>query len=154
MASARVRARPPGATLRTTALVHEAYLRILGRNPEGWENIRHFYFTAARAMRDLLVEDARRRSAERRGGGLHRTTLDEVAATLDRPPDEVLALDRVLTRLEREDSGGHQLVMLRFFTGLPMPEVAKVLGVSLSTAERKWRFLRVWLAEQLEAPAA
>jgi RNA polymerase sigma factor (TIGR02999 family) len=153
MASAKASQMPHGATLQTTALVHEAYLRILGRNPGGWENTRHFYFTAARAMRDILVEDARRKNARKRGGGQERVPLEDIAATFDRPPDEILALDRALTQLEQEDPEGHRLVLLRFFTGLPVPEVARVLDVSVSTVERKWRFLRSWLADQLEPPA-
>jgi RNA polymerase sigma factor (TIGR02999 family) len=151
MASARASRLPPGATLRTTALVHEAYMRIVGRNPEGWESVRHFYFTAARAMRDILVEDARRRGAAKRGGGLERVPLDDIAATLDRPPEEILALDAALERLKSEDDEGHQLVLLRFFAGLPVSELARVLDTSVSTVERKWRFLRSWLADQLDA---
>jgi RNA polymerase sigma factor (TIGR02999 family) len=149
MASHRAAGGPAGATLQTTALVHEAYLRIVGRHPGGWESMRHFYFTAARAMRDLMVEEARRRGAQKRGAGLERTTLDQVAATLDRPAEEILALDAALTKLEREDETGYRLLMLRFFAGLTMDDVARALGTSLSTVERKWRFLRAWLADEL-----
>jgi RNA polymerase sigma factor (TIGR02999 family) len=154
LASSRASQLPHGATLQTTALVHEAYLRILGRNPEGWESIRHFYFTAARAMRDILVEDARRKNAQKRGGGLERVPLDDIAASFDRPPDDVLALDRALSKLEQEDHVGHQLILLRFFAGLPVPEVARVMDMSVSTVERKWRFTRSWLADQLDGPTA
>jgi RNA polymerase sigma factor (TIGR02999 family) len=154
IASARAARMPSGATLATTALVHEAYLRIVGRHPGGWQNARHFYFTAARAMRDILVEDARRKGSQKRGGGAERVTLDEVAATTDRPPEEILALDHALEKLRGEDAEGHQLLMLRFFAGLTVEEAAEALQISVRTLHRKWQFLRVWLARELELPAA
>lgn len=154
LASAKLSRIPPGGTLQTTALVHEAYLRIAGRHPEGWEGMRHFYFTAARAMRDILVEQARAKASQKRGGGRERVPIDELTITLESPPDDVLALDGVLTRLEREDPDGHQLVLLRFFTGLSVAETADVIGTSVRTVERKWRFLRVWLARELDASPA
>jgi RNA polymerase sigma factor (TIGR02999 family) len=152
IASARAARMPHGATLATTALVHEAYLRVVGRNPEGWQSARHFYFTAARAMRDILVEDARRKGSQKRGAGRERVTLDEVAATTDRPAEEILALDRALEKLRGEDADGHQLLMLRFFAGLTVEEAAEALEVSVRTLHRKWQFLRVWLARELELP--
>lgn len=154
IASSRVSRLPPGTTLQTTALVHEAYLRIVGRSPDGWENMRHFYFTAARAMRDILVEDARRKGRLKRGGALERVTLDEVAATFDSPPEQILALDAALTKLEKEDAEGHRLVLLRFFAGLSVEGVAGVLDSSVRTVERKWRFLRAWLVREVEAQQA
>jgi len=154
IASARSAGLPAGATLQTTVLVHEAYLRIVGRNPDGWESVRHFYFTAARAMRDIVVEDARRKGAARHGGGMTAESLDSLEITLGQPPEEILALDDALARLEAEDLEGHRLVLLRFFAGLSVPEIARTLGVSVSTVERKWRFLRAWLADRLDAPAA
>jgi len=153
LASSRARGLAPGGTLQTTALVHEAYLRIVGRHPEGWKGTRHFYFTAARAMRDIVVEQARRRASQKRGGGHERVPLDELSVTLESEPDEVLALDAALVRLEGGDPEGHRLLLLRFFIGLSMPEAAELMGVSLRTLERKWRFLRVWLARELESPA-
>jgi RNA polymerase sigma factor (TIGR02999 family) len=157
LASAKLARQPAGGTLRTTALVHEAYLRIVGRNPAGWENIRHFYFTAARAMRDILVEDARRRSSRKRGGGQERVPLDDVEAPwgYDVSPEEVLALDAALEKLEKEDEEGHRLVLLRFYAGLTNTEIAELLEASVRTVERKWRFLRVWLVREMEtAPGA
>jgi RNA polymerase sigma factor (TIGR02999 family) len=152
LASAKLSRMPHGATLQTTALVHEAYLRIVDRNPQGWESIRHFYFTAARAMRDILVEEARRRSSVKRGGGQAPAPLEEAesAWAFDTTPEEVLALDSALTKLEQEDEEGHRLVLLRYYTGLSLPEIARVLGTSLRTVERRWRFLRVWLQRELE----
>jgi len=154
IASAELSRIPRGGTVQTTALVHEAYLRIVDRRRDGWGSVRHFYFTAARAMRDILVDEARRKRAAKRGGGAARVPLEEITLTLDGPPDDVLALDAVLARLEREDPEGHQLVMLRFFAGLSVPEAAEVLGSSVRTLERRWRFLRAWLARALEADAA
>lgn len=145
---------PAGATLQTTALVHEAYVRIVRTHPAGWESIRHFYFTAARAMRDILVEEARRKTSLKRGGDRDRVPLDEDAWIYDQSPEEVLALDAALARLEREDAEGHQLVFLRFYAGLNAEEIAEVLGTSLRTIERKWRFLRVWLMRELGAVPA
>lgn len=155
LASAKLARQPAGGTLRTTALVHEAYLRIVGRNPAGWENIRHFYFTAARAMRDILVEDARRRSSRKHGGGQERVPLDDIEAPwcYDVSPEEVLALDAALEKLEKEDEEGHRLVLLRFYTGLTNTEIADLLEASVRTVERKWRFLRVWLAREMETAA-
>jgi RNA polymerase sigma factor (TIGR02999 family) len=159
LASARLSRMPRGATLQTTALVHEAYLRIVDRNPHGWESVRHFYFTAARAMRDILVEEARRRTSLKRGAGRAPVSLSEADAkaeeawAFDTTPEEVLALDAALTKLEHEDEEGHRLVLLRYYTGLSLPEIAQILGASLRTIERRWRFLRVWLQRELEGAA-
>ncbi len=139
---------PPGQTLQSTALVHEAYLRVVDCGEEDWDGRRHFFFVAARAMRDILVEDARRKSAQKRGGDLVRIELGDahgVASTAGR----MLTLDLNLGRLEELDPEGYELVMLRYFTGLTIPEVAKAWGVSPSTVERKWRFVRSWLAEEM-----
>lgn len=153
LASARARSGNPHGTLQTTALVHEAYLRLFGRPREGWEGMRHFYFTAARAMRDILVDHARRKGSQKRGGGRERIPLDDVTVAFEGPPEELLALDAAISRLEADDADGHRLVMLRFFAGLSMPEAAEVMGVPLRSLERKWRFLRVWLARELESGA-
>ncbi len=159
LASAKLSRMPRGGTLQTTALVHEAYLRIVDRNPQGWESTRHFYFTAARAMRDILVEEARSRTSLKRGAGSDPVSLGEAdtkaeeAWTFDTTPEEVLALDSALTKLEREDEEGHRLVLLRYYTGLSLPEIARLLGASLRTVERRWRFLRVWLQREIEGAA-
>jgi RNA polymerase sigma factor (TIGR02999 family) len=151
LASAKLSRVPPGGTVQTTALVHEAYVRMVDRGPRRWENTGHFYFASARAMRDILVEEARRKGSVKRGGGRTRIPLEEITLTLDAPPEDVLALDAVLRRLEREDGDGHELVMLRFFAGLSVAEAAEVRGVSVRTVERRWRFLRAWLAQEIEA---
>jgi len=154
LASAKLSRFPPSGTLQTTALVHEAYLRVVDRTPGGWQGARHFYFTAARAMRDILVEDARRKASRKHGGDQQRLALDDAPWIYDKTPEEVLALDGALSKLEKEDEEGHRLVFLHFYAGLTFPEVADVLGAPLRTVERRWRFLRAWLARELEAPAA
>jgi RNA polymerase sigma factor (TIGR02999 family) len=151
LARDRLRKLPPGQTLQATALVHEAYLRVVDRPEEDWEGRRHFFFVAARAMRDILVEDARRKSALRRGGDQVRIELADGALEVAAPADRVLTLDLGLQRLEAADPEGYELVMLRFFTGLTLPEIADAWGRSLRTVERKWRFVRSWLAREMEA---
>jgi RNA polymerase sigma factor (TIGR02999 family) len=152
LASAKLSRIPPGGTLQTTALVHEAYLRAVGRSPEGWAGMRHFYFAAARAMRDILVEEARRQSSLKRGGDLRRVELDEDAVwSYDISPDEVLSLESALDKLEREDLDAHRIVLLHVYTGLTLPEIADLVGHSTRTIERRWRFLRNWLAREMEA---
>lgn len=154
LASAKRHQLLPGGTLQTTALVHEAYLRIVDRNPAGWESARHFYFTAARAMRDILVEDARRKSRLKWGGDQERVDLEDedLPWSYDVSPDEVLSIQNALTKLEQEDADGYRLVLLYFYTGLTFAEIAELVGASVRTIERKWRFLRAWLAKELEAP--
>lgn len=154
LASAKISRLPPNGTLHTTALVHEAYLRVVDRNPDGWDGMRHFYFSAARAMRDILVEDARRKSSGKHGGDQERVALDDAPWIYDKTPEEVLALDTALSKLETEDGEGHRIVFLHFYAGLSFPEVADVLRTSLRGVERKWRFVRAWLARELEAPAS
>ena len=151
LASAKRAQLPHGETLATTALVHEAYLRVAERNPEGWAGARHFYFTAVRAMRDILVEEARRRSSQKRGGGVEDLPLEDISWMFDSTPEEVLALDAALSKLEGEDPEGHQLLVLHYYGGLTFSEIANILDASLRTIERRCRFLRAWLARELEA---
>jgi len=143
---------PAGQTMQATALVHEAYMRVVDRADEGWEGRRHFFFVAARAMRDILVDEARRKAAHKRGGDLVRVDLGDtfdVAA----PADDMLCLDESLSRLEAADPEGYELVMLRYFTGLTVNEVAESWGQSVSSVERKWRFVRAWLARSMDGAA-
>ncbi|GJG87878.1 extracytoplasmic sigma factor ECF [Gemmatimonadetes bacterium T265] len=152
----RVRAGRAGATLSTTALVHEAYVRLQPSRvapPDAGADAEraHFFAVAARAMRDVLVDAARRRAAEKRGGGAALVTLGDDAAQAVRP-DEVLALDEALRRLGALDARQLRVVECRFFAGLTADETALALGVSLSTVEREWRGARAWLARELRAP--
>ena len=140
----------PHETLATTALVHEAYLRMMGKERPDWTGRNHFYCTAARSMRDILVEDARRRLRIKRGGDQNRVDLDQVEGELTTAsPEEVLELDEALRRLEAEMPEDYQMVMLRYFTGLTMEEAAEVLDTPLRTLQRRWRFCRAWLRKEL-----
>src|SRR5215471_1711719 len=140
---------PPGQTLQPTALVHEAYLRLTDKSDVTWESRRHFYFAAARAMRDILVEQARRKAGPERGGGRQRQELDEACAVLEPPAENVLAVHEALEELERQDALKAQIVLLRYFNGLTTAETAEVLGLAASTLDRKWRYIRAWLLKRL-----
>ncbi len=137
---------PARATLQATALVHEAYLRLLGRGPPDWENRRHFFFAAARAMRDVLVEEARRKAAQRRGGDRQRSELEGVEPAQETPEADLLALDEAIAALEREDPRRAEVVRLRFFAGLSEDETAEVLGISKRSVSRAWSEARARLA--------
>jgi RNA polymerase sigma factor (TIGR02999 family) len=144
----------PGQTLQPTALVHEAYLRLVGEG-EGphWDGRCHFFAAAAEAMRRILIDEARRRKSAKHGGGWHRVPLDN----LDQPgesPDDLLAIDEALTRFAAEEPAKAELVKLRFFGGLTVPEAASALDISLATAERWWAFARVWLLSELQGDGA
>jgi RNA polymerase sigma factor (TIGR02999 family) len=148
LARARLARQPPGQTLTPTALVHDAYLRIAGGSDVTWEGRQHF-FAAARAMRDILVEQARRKAGLKRGGGRRRRELDEACAVLQPPSDQVLAVHEALQELEARDPLKAQIVLLRYFTGLTMDETAAVLGLAERTLDRHWRYIRAWLMMRL-----
>ncbi len=145
LATARMAAESPGHTLDATALVHEAYLRLVGQVGNGqFANRGHFFTAAAEAMYRILIDHARRRATEKRGGARRRVTLEEGHRITD-SPEGMIALDDVLAQFAAIDAQKADLVKLRFFAGLTMPEAAAVLGVSLATAERWWLFARTWL---------
>jgi RNA polymerase sigma factor (TIGR02999 family) len=143
---------PPGQTLQPTALVHEAYLRLVGEQDPGWNGRRHFFGAAARAMRDILVEQARRKGAHKRGGGAHRVDLTEGLAVIEPPADDILAVDEAIQQLQGEKPHLAEIAMLRYFAGLSTNETAAVLGMSQSTLAREWRFARAWLVRRLGEP--
>jgi RNA polymerase sigma factor (TIGR02999 family) len=146
LAAARLTAERPGQTLQPTALVHEAYLRLVGASqPQDWNGRGHFFAAAAEAMRRILVEAARRKGRARHGGDRRRVALDPDAAPVAAPDDDLLALDDALARLAVIDPPAARLVELRYFAGLTMPEAADALGVPLRTAERNWTYARAWL---------
>ena len=152
LAQDRLAQLPPGQTLQPTALVHEAYLRLLGKEDVQFESRRHFFFAAARAMRDILVERARAKAGPRHGGERQRVELTEAIAFVEPPPGEVLALHEALEQLEQEDALKARIVDLRYFTGMSMKETANVLGLSERTLARHWRFTRAWLKTRLGEP--
>jgi RNA polymerase sigma factor (TIGR02999 family) len=150
LASRRLEREVPGLTIQATALVHEAYMRLLGDGTPTWENKGHFFGAAAIAMRRILVERARRAQSGKHGGGRERVPLTEVdvAAVDDRL--DFVALDAALRRMEREDERGARIVMLRFFAGLSVEETAEALGLSASTVKREWSCARAWLYDELD----
>jgi RNA polymerase sigma factor (TIGR02999 family) len=151
LARARLARQPPGQTLTPTALVHEVYVRIAGDSAVTWEGRQHFFFAAARAMRDILVEQARRKAALKHGGGRRREELDEACAVLEPPSDDLLAVHEALAELEQRDPLKAQIVLLRYFTGLTMDETAAILGLSERTLDRQWRYIRAWLMKRLRS---
>jgi RNA polymerase sigma factor (TIGR02999 family) len=142
----------PGQTLQPTALVHEAFLRLVGDRDPGWEGRRHFFGAAAQAMRQILVDQARRRGARKRGGDGRRVELAEGLAFVEPPADDVLALDEAIQALQAAEPQLAELVMLRYYCGLSVEETAAVLGHSASTVKRDWRRARAWLSRRLGGP--
>ena len=149
LARARLARQAPGQTLQPTALVHEAYLRIADDSNLTWEGRKHFFFAAARAMHDILVEQARRKLGPKQGGGMKRAELNEACAILEPPSDDVLAVHEALEELQESDPLKAQIVLLRYFTGLTMDETAAVLGLAERTLDRQWRYIRAWLMKRL-----
>ncbi len=154
LAAARLARLPPGQTLSATALVHEAYLRVAGRQPSGFEGRKHFFFAAARAMRDILVEQGRRKGRQQRRAGREQLGQTEIELAIEPPSEDILTLNDALKRLEEENADGAQLVLLRYFAGLTTDEAADVLGVSASSVDRRWRFVRAWLRREISGAAS
>jgi RNA polymerase sigma factor (TIGR02999 family) len=146
LASAKLALENPGQTLQATALVHEAYLRLVGGEKLPiWDNRGHFFAAAAEAMRRLLVEQARRKGSAKRGGGAVRVGLDGIDLASPPPANDLLAIHEALSRLEAEDAQASHLVKLRYFAGLSLTEAADVLGISRTTAYEQWSYARAWL---------
>jgi RNA polymerase sigma factor (TIGR02999 family) len=152
VASARLRDEAPNHTLQTTALVHEAYLRLVGLDRMALQNRTHFFAMAARLMREILVDHARRRGALKRGGGVTVLRFDEVAPGAESGIVDVLALDQALTELNTLDQRLCRVVELRYFAGLSIAETADALDVSPATVERDWTVAKAWLLERLSLP--
>ncbi|MBK9118699.1 MAG: sigma-70 family RNA polymerase sigma factor [Phycisphaerales bacterium] len=149
LARARLSHQPAGLTLQPTALVHEAYLRLVGERDPGWNGRGHFFAAAALAMRRILVDRARRKGRLRHGGEKRRVDLDAAEVVEEPRSDDLLVIDEALARLEADDPRKGQIVNLRYFAGLTEREVAELLGISVSTVEREWRYCRRWLFTQL-----
>ena len=144
----------PYQTLNTTALIHEAYLKLADRDePASFQDRQHFFRVAARAMRDVAVDYARRQQAEKRGGGDAQVTFDESVNPAEKKLDEVLALEEVLRRLEQLDARQAQVVELRYFAGFSIPETAEIMGISPATVKREWVAARAWLYRAMQASA-
>jgi RNA polymerase sigma factor (TIGR02999 family) len=155
LAAAKLAHEKPGQTLQATSLVHDAYLRLISPNDgesQGWHSRGHFFAAAAEAMRRILVEQARRKGRLKHGGQRRRVELDSACAVAESPSLDLLALDDALAKLAIIAPDKADLVKLRFFAGLTMPEAAAALGVSLATAERYWTFARTWLYAEIADP--
>lgn len=142
-----------GHTLQPTALVHEAYLRLVGSADPGWNGRGHFFSAAATAMRHILIDAARARGAVKRGGGRERVELDDGHLPIASPVEDLLALDEALKELEQSDARKGQVVLLRYYGGLTHEEIAEILSISVPTVEREWRFARSFLHARLANPA-
>jgi len=149
LAAARISRERPGHTLQATALVHEAYLRLVGGTKTGFENSAHFFAAAAEAMRRILIESARRKARLKHGGGRERREVDEADAIVMSDPTDLLALDEALEKLRGEDEIKAELVKLRYFAGLTLEHAGKILGISRATADRYWTFARAWLLDEM-----
>lgn len=153
LARSRIAKLAPGQTLQPTALVHEAYLRMVGRGDPGWDGRRHFFGAAAQAMQEILIEQARRKGSLKRGGDRKKTSSEWLETPIEAPADDMIALGEALQGLEQVDAEKHEIVMLRFFAGLSVEETADSMGMPLRTLERKWRFARAWLHKALSEDA-
>ncbi len=149
LAAQRLAHESPGQTLQATALVHEAYVRLLGSEPPSWNSRGHFFSAAAEAMRRILIENARRKRAEKHGGEFQRVEFDAVDVPEATLSQDILAVDEALSKLAAEDPVKAELVKLRYFGGLSVEDAGRVLGISRATADRYWAYARVWLYSEL-----
>jgi RNA polymerase sigma factor (TIGR02999 family) len=155
LAAQKLAQEKPGQTLEATALVHEAYLRLVDTDREQhWNSRGHFFAAAAEAMRRILVDQARRRLSLRRGGNLQRHQLEDQEIAVPEPSVDVLALHEALERFQSVDALAGQIVKLRYFAGLTIPQAAQALGISTSTADRSWAYARAWLHAALKQDSA
>ena len=151
LAAQKLAKEAPGQTLQATALVHEAYLRLLGPEVQSWQNRAHFFGAAAEAMRRILVDNARRKNRLKHGGDRQRVELEGVVLSKDDLSDDMIALDEALTRLAEIDAVKAELIKLRYFAGLTVEQAAQALGFSETTAKEHWRFARAWLYRQIRS---
>jgi RNA polymerase sigma factor (TIGR02999 family) len=150
LAAQKLTSEAPGQTLQATALVHEAYLRLVGKeNEQHWDSRGHFFAAAAEAMRRILVENVRRKRSLKRGGSRAREEFDEVQLAAPEPAEDLLALDEALDKLASKDPIKAELVKLRYFAGMTIEEAAATLGISNATAKRYWTYTRTWLYQEI-----
>lgn len=153
LASAKMSRESREYTLQATALVHEAWLRLGGENQEDWQNRAHFFSAAAEAMRRILIEGARRRRAERHGGGQERVDVDDPSLVIAAPngaDNEMVAVHEALDRLQKGNARAAEVVKLKYFVGLTLEQAADVLGIAVPTAKRDWAYARAWLFKEIE----
>jgi len=149
LAAVRLAQEPAGQTLQATALVHEAYIRLVGAEDQNWENRGHFFAAAAEAMRRILIEKARYKQRKKHGADLQRMDLEDATLAIEGPSEDVIAVDEALTKLERDDHVVADLVKMRYFAGLNLDQIAKILGISRRTADRYWAYARAWLHREI-----
>lgn len=141
----------PGQTLQATALVHEAYLRLVGSEARNWNSRTHFFSASAEAMRRILIDNARKKRRLKRGGAQKKLGLEDVELAIEAPSDDLIALDEALTKLASKDKVKADLVKLRYFAGLTLEQAADILGLSTTSAKRQWTYARAWLYRQITA---
>jgi RNA polymerase sigma factor (TIGR02999 family) len=149
LAAQKMSQEPPGQTLQATALVHEAYIRLLGAENQNWSSRGHFFAAAAEAMRRILIENARRKQRSKHGGGRQKVELDDAYVAIEGPSTDIIALDEALAKLAKEEKIVAELVKLRYFAGLTLGQVANILDVSHRTADRYWAYARAWLYQEI-----
>ena len=149
IAGGQLRRERQGHTLQATALVHEAYMKLVDQRDVNWRNRSHFFALAAQAMRRILMDYAKSRGREKRGGGVHKTSLDEALIVAEDRSSTLVAIDEALTRLEELDQRQAKVVELRFFGGLSVEETAEALGISAPTVKREWAMAKAWLYREL-----
>lgn len=153
LAAAKMASEAQGQTLQATALVHEAWLRLTNDEQRKWNDRTHFFAAAAEAMRRILVDNARRKRAQRHGGGMQKVQMPEIASPLSESGDQVLAVNEALEQFATRHKQKAELVKLRYFVGMTIDEAAEALGISEPTAKRHWAYARAWLAEEMNRPA-
>ncbi len=149
LAARKISQEPPGQTLQATALVHEAYLRLVDAEAQNWDSRGHFFTAAAEAMRRILVENARRKKRLKRGGGRQRVDLNDATLSIEAPSDDIMALDEALTKLAEENGAVADVVKLRYFTGLSLEQISEIVGVSRRTVSSYWAYARAWLYREM-----
>ncbi|MHC4174612.1 MAG: ECF-type sigma factor [Planctomycetota bacterium] len=149
LAAHKMSQEPPGQTLQATALVHDAYIRLVGEESQNWKGRTHFFAAAAEAMRRILIDNARRKKRRKHGGGQQKVSLDDIDPTIEGSSTDIIALDEAIDKLTEEDRTVADLVRLHYFAGLTLEQAANILGVSRRTADRYWAYARAWLYQEI-----
>ena len=149
LAAQKISQELPGQTLQATALVHEAYIRLVGAEDKNWNSRGHFFAAAAEAMRRILIDNARRKQRQKHGGDRQRVGLDDADIAIEEPSTDLIALDEAIAKLANEDPVVADLVKMRYFAGLTLSQIAEIIGVSRRTADRYWAYARAWLYQEI-----
>jgi len=149
LAAQKIAQEPPGQTLQATALVHEAYIRLVGTEDKGWDNKGHFFKAAAEAMRRILVDKARRKQGIRHGGKHKKIDMNDALLAIEEPKDDILAVNEALDKLAKEDTKLAEVIKLRYFGGLTLDQIAAIMGIGRRTADRYWALGRAWLYQEI-----